>query len=345
MAKKKEAPATTASKATSGKMPTAKSRPLRIFIGGSLNKMAPERRGEAEAFVRALAAEVLRQKHQLLTGCMGGIDPLVAEAAFDCLEGDTGDRLTSYWLRQPQSNPAHCRGRVLVSNQEQWGLGQDGLRPPEQIALADVAILVAGTEGTHTAANWARIAGKPILGVARFSGAAEEVFHAEMRRFDKHYSHLTERDDFQKLGTVVGDLESLAADVIEVAKSMLPRKVFPIMSFRAKYKPVFKVWSEVCRNNGYECNRTDLTPTTERITPRILRGIQGAPFVLADISESSPNVFFEIGYAQALGRSVIMTGQSGIEPPFDVKDLPVIFWNEKKMEKFRKRLQSVVEQL
>lgn len=345
MAKKKTPETKEAGEGSAKKKPPTKRRPLRIFIGGSLGSMAPGDRADAEAFVKALAREVLQHEHQLLAGCMGGIDAVVAEAAHDSLKEDLGDRLTSYWLRQETSRPAHDRGRVLVSDMQEWGLAQDGLRPPEQIALADVAILVAGTEGTHTAANWARIAGKPVLGVARFAGAAEDVFHAEMRRFDRQYSHLTTREEFQRLGTAVGDVESLASDVVAVATSMLPKTVFPIMSFKAKYKPVFEVWSNVCEQNGYECNRTDLTPTTESITPRILKGIQGAPFVLADISEPSPNVFFEIGYAQALGRTVIMTGQAGIEPPFDVKDLPVIFWNEKKMEKFRKRLHAVVEQL
>ena len=345
MAKKKTAGKKKASAANAGRKPPAGSRPLRIFVGGSTSKMAPDQRAEAEDFVRALAREILRRGHQLLAGCMGGIDGLVADEAYGFLHDDLGDRLTSYWLRRATAEPAHRRGRVLVSDMEEWGLAQDGLRPPEPIALADVAILVAGTDGTQIAANWARIAGKPVLGVARYAGAAENVFHAEMRRFDRQYSHLTTREEFQRLGTVVGDVGSLAADVVEVAQSMLPRTVFPIMSFKAKYKPVFEIWSQVCRDHGYECNRTDLTPTTERITPRILKGIQRAPFVLADISESSPNVFFEIGYAQALGHSVVLTGQADTEPPFDVKDLPVIFWREKKMDKFRKRLHVVIEQL
>lgn len=46
-----------------------------------------------------------------------------------------------------------------------------------------------------------------------------------------------------------------------------------------------------------------------------LRSLAAADFVLADVSEPNPNMFFEIGMAQAAGKSVIFLVKRGESPP------------------------------
>jgi hypothetical protein len=64
----------------------------------------------------------------------------------------------------------------------------------------------------------------------------------------------------------------------------------------------------------------------ERIVPRIETGIRNSAFVIADVSELSPNVFYEVGYAKGLGKQVIVTARKGTQLPFDLGDVPTIFW-------------------
>ena len=44
--------------------------------------------------------------------------------------------------------------------------------------------------------------------------------------------------------------------------------------------------------------------------------------MLADVSEWSPNVFYEVGFARALGKDVVMTARKETHLPFDVGDRP-----------------------
>ena len=66
--------------------------------------------------------------------------------------------------------------------------------------------------------------------------------------------------------------------------------------------------------------------TPERIVPAIFAGIRRAAFVIAEVSGARPNVFYELGYARASGKAVIQTAYSGTKLPFDVFDVPTLFW-------------------
>jgi hypothetical protein len=56
-------------------------------------------------------------------------------------------------------------------------------------------------------------------------------------------------------------------------------------------------------------------------------------------------VFYELGYADGLGGKVIITAKKGTKLPFDVKDIPTIFWKSQEQlgEDLQARIQSVVK--
>lgn len=82
------------------------------------------------------------------------------------------------------------------------------------------------------------------------------------------------------------------------------------------------MFSQSCRLK----ERTDESGSLERIVSRVEKGIRGSGVVIADVSEGSPNVFYEVGFARGLGKDVIMTARKGTKLPFDVGDIPAIFW-------------------
>jgi hypothetical protein len=56
-----------------------------------------------------------------------------------------------------------------------------------------------------------------------------------------------------------------------------------------------------------------------------------------------PNVYEELGYARALGKTVIQTAYQGTELPFDVFDVPTHFWDGQDV--LERELSLAIEQL
>jgi len=94
-----------------------------------------------------------------------------------------------------------------------------------------------------------------------------------------------------------------------------------------------------CRENGQSrvkdgvekcgviAERIDEVLSNEPITKRMLEAIDSAEFVVVDLSNARPNVYYEAGYAQGLGKTPVYVARKGTEIPFDLKDYPVILYS------------------
>jgi nucleoside 2-deoxyribosyltransferase len=137
-------------------------------------------------------------------------------------------------------------------------------------------------------------------------------------------------------------------DVLDLCERVFTsNKIFTIMSFKQEYYDVFTCCEEVCKAFKFEAIRTDKTPSGQRIIPRILEGIRHAAFVIADVSEPSMNVFYEIGYAEGLGKPTIVTAKTGTSIPFDLVDIPIESWRDYTdlKEKLRNRVREISSSL
>jgi hypothetical protein len=77
---------------------------------------------------------------------------------------------------------------------------------------------------------------------------------------------------------------------------------------------------------GVTAERIDQDQSNEPITKRMLSAIDEAAFVIVDLSHPRPNVYYEAGYAQGLGKTPVYLARKGTEIPFDLKDYPVILY-------------------
>jgi hypothetical protein len=274
-----------------------------------------------------LGREIVKQGHILLGGCRSSLDQEIAKAAQEWLTGNAGNpeqRIISYCLRS--DHPVHRFGRVRTSELLDWEMHHPKLIAPEQIELADATIFVAGNEGTFWAKNWAFYARKPILGVPRFGGAGEEIYRQELERLRTRTATLAE--DYEILNQLAINMSNYAQEVVALAERLvIPRIVFTVMSFEREFRDVYASYREVCRESGFEVERTDESTSGERIIPRIENGIRQSAFVIADVSQPSPNIFYEVGFARGLGKDVILTARQGTQLPFDLHDVPTIYWD------------------
>ncbi len=314
---------------------------MNIFVGGSLREVEVEPE-LCRQFVNCLGEQIIERGHTLLTGCRGSMDKAIAESADRACQRKKMDphrHLISYRLKNAERG--HEKGRIRISRLTDWELTHVDLNPPEQIAEADVALFIAGGRGTLHAANWARIAEKPVLGVALFGGSGARLYERERDRFKKRYAQFVAAEDFDVLSEDTRDCARLARDVVALCERVqTPNTVFTIMPFRKEFDEVFARYEKVCKQFGFKAERTDLSESSQRIIPRILDGIRHSAFVIADVtgiteqaapgnaSQSSANVYYEIGFAEGLGRPVIVTADEQTDLPFDLADIPVLKWRD-----------------
>ncbi len=103
--------------------------------------------------------------------------------------------------------------------------------------------------------------------------------------------------------------------------------VFVLMPFAKDFDDVYQLGVKpACKNAGAYAERVDEQSFEGSITQRIYNQIAKADVIVADLTGRNPNVFYETGYAHALGKNVILITQNVDDIPFDLKDYPHIVY-------------------
>jgi len=105
-------------------------------------------------------------------------------------------------------------------------------------------------------------------------------------------------------------------------------KVFVIASFRDTMEPVFAAIESAARKVGLLAERTKDIPGDYKITDKIVEKIKSARFLVADLTLERPNVYFELGYARGLRKTVVTIAKKGAAVHFDVRDWNIIEYTD-----------------
>jgi hypothetical protein len=105
-------------------------------------------------------------------------------------------------------------------------------------------------------------------------------------------------------------------------------KIFVVMQFGEPYDAVYKeVIKPVVEEFGLEGYRVDDVYRPGIILQDIIQGIVESEVVVAEITPN-PNVFYELGYAHALGKpTILLADRSSKELPFDIRSYRCIFYD------------------
>ena len=306
----------------------------KILVAGGVEEHMEGGQVRAQ-FAEALGRTIVRRGHVLLGGCRTQLDAIVAKGAVSAAVEKGADPEFAIRSRvSSDTKPIHTFGRRTRSLVDDWGHIPRGYAFPEPVREADSVIIVGGWNGTHFAATWARLANKPLLPVAAFGGAAREIYDDEVER-DRRSGNLTD-EEFQVLNSLVDDeetgvLQTFAERVIALAEqAALSKEMFVVMSFeqRPELVDAFNTFTRVCDKHNLKAIKIDNhLDARMNIVPSIFSRIRSSAFVIAELSAAKPNVYYEIGYARALGRAVIHTAKEGTPLPFDVFDIPTLFYD------------------
>jgi hypothetical protein len=313
----------------------------KILVAGGLYAEDEDKqlRDARQQFVVQIGEEIIARNHVLLGGCRTSLDAEVASAAAKKASSLNKDprQVIKSWVTG-STKPSHNKGKILRSSVSDWSKVPKGFAFPEPIQEADVVIIIGGWDGTHYAATWARLANKPLVPVASFGLAAAEIFQDEVANFERRYGTRLTLDNYQTLNLLLTDystetVKGFARDVVALAELLIiSTDVFVIMSFSEKgfLKDAYNTFVRVCKEEpfGLRAFKVDQhLDANQRIIPNIFNAIRQSAFIIADLSEPRPNVYYELGYAQALGKDVITTAAEGTQLPFDIFDVPVQYWD------------------
>ena len=122
-------------------------------------------------------------------------------------------------------------------------------------------------------------------------------------------------------------------------------QVFVIMKFNDKildsaYEGVIK---PIIQENGCRAIRVDEIQNSGQITDQILDNIASSKFILSELSGERPNCYYETGFAQALGKELILTIRKSEKLHFDLAGYRVIEWETE--SELRSKLKSRFESL
>lgn len=96
--------------------------------------------------------------------------------------------------------------------------------------------------------------------------------------------------------------------------------VFVLMPLNPSFDDIYKFGIKGAADDvGAYAERVDEQIFMEGILDRIFNQISKADIVVADMTGRNPNVFYEVGYAHALGKIVILLTQNSEDIPFDLK--------------------------
>ncbi|HEX2122447.1 MAG TPA: hypothetical protein VHL59_12460 [Thermoanaerobaculia bacterium] len=126
-------------------------------------------------------------------------------------------------------------------------------------------------------------------------------------------------------------------------------RAFVVMEYSEHYNELYEdVIKPVCVSAGLEVIRGDEEFGPGVIIADVTRRIVEAKIIIAEISPTNANVYYELGYAHALSKPTILVAERSTKLPFDVSPFRTLFYENsingkaKVEDGLRKHLQAIL---
>lgn len=147
---------------------------------------------------------------------------------------------------------------------------------------------------------------------------------------------------------IASEQEATSPKILGLAAAFRPRgkRIFVVMSFASEFNDVYILGiREVVEKLNFVVERADEIEHNGNILAVIYDKIRFADAVIAETTMHNPNVFYELGYAHALGKPTILIARKGSDIPFDIQSENHILYGSivELREKLERRLQESLE--
>ena len=104
---------------------------------------------------------------------------------------------------------------------------------------------------------------------------------------------------------------------------------FVVMQFTEEFNVLYKdVIKPMCASYGYNVVRGDDFYTSGQIMDDVTQSIRASALIIADVTPDNANVFYEVGYAHAIGKpTILLSDRKRKRLPFDISGFRTLFYD------------------
>ena len=117
---------------------------------------------------------------------------------------------------------------------------------------------------------------------------------------------------------------------------------FDEATYEKRYRDIFK---PAIKDADIEPYRVDKDRSADVIISAIEEGIEKSDLCFAEITADNPNVWYELGYANAKGKPVIMVCNKGRKLPFDIRHRRIIQYEGDSISDFENLKKEITDSI
>jgi len=103
--------------------------------------------------------------------------------------------------------------------------------------------------------------------------------------------------------------------------------IMPMLKEDKSLIDVLSTLKRTCKSLNKKAERVDDYVHKNEITDKMLGSIKTAEYIIADLTHNRPNVYYELGYAHAYGKKVILIAKEGTELHFYTRNHNVLTYS------------------
>lgn len=163
-----------------------------------------------------------------------------------------------------------------------------------------------------------------VLGVepSRQSDDTDLLPHEAREIFYTNHGKIIDLIDLVKAAPPIstGNLSELNRNIPTSYRKNTAFLIMQIAKDNPKVQDTYDVYVECFKKFNIKAIRADDIEHEGKITDRVMDEIRNSEYLLGDLTGERPNVYYEVGYAHALKRSVILYKEKGSDVHFDLAD-------------------------
>jgi guanylate kinase len=153
------------------------------------------------------------------------------------------------------------------------------------------------------------------------------------------------QEDIKEILAIIKSNDKILKETKEQNKT-IKNFVFIIMAMldnEPVLNDIHSTIKRVARNYKFQAGRVEDYFDFQQVDRKILNHIKLAEYIIADLTFERPNCYYEIGFAHALEKKVILTAMKPTKVHFDISTFPIIFYDT--FSELERRLKDVFKRI